>query len=128
MPDHRITDAHHALNAGDITRREFDRITRSLKESQPGGLTGARKGRKVSLPTPIDKEPIMARTSRTTKSDTTPSAKATKAKTPPVTAASVARDAGIDPFKFRVFLRANGVKRDARSLRAAVKKFKADAR
>ncbi len=58
-------------------------------------------------------------------SKTTPSKSVAK-KTPAVTAATVARDAGIDPYKFRVFLRANDIKRDARSLRAAVKKFKAD--
>ena len=52
----------------------------------------------------------------------TPKAKASTV----VTAASVARDAGIDPYRFRVYLRSNGIGRDARSLRSAVKKFKAD--
>lgn len=41
----------------------------------------------------------------------------------PATAATIARDHGIDPYKFRVYLRKHGIARDPKSMRAAAKKF-----
>lgn len=108
---HTIKKLFHSDNEEPIvTRTITDKPKTTSTRKRPAGTKAQR------TPKPAPK--VQAKVEST---------KPAKAKSSVPTAADIAKEAGIDGRKFRAFLRANKVARTPQAMRAAVKKFKAQA-